>query len=148
MAGPSASPAATLRILMSGPRDTRMMVVYGYARLVGYDRNYDLVPDILKSLDVKDDRIFTLHLRKGMKWSDGAPFTAEDFRYFWEDMASNRKVSPAGAPREMMVDGEPGQVRRHRRDDRPLRMGEAQPRVPAGAGRGRRRSTSTSRRTT
>ncbi len=98
-------PGGTLRILMSGPRDTRMMVVYGYARLVVYDRNYNLVPDILKSLDIKDDRIFTLHLRKGMKWSDGAPFTAEDFRFFWEDMAGNRKVSPAGAPREMMVDG-------------------------------------------
>jgi peptide/nickel transport system substrate-binding protein len=98
-------PGGALRILMSRPRDTRIMVVYGYARLVVYDRRYDLVPDILKSVDVEDDRIFTLHLRKGMKWSDGAPFTTEDFRFFWQDMAENKMVSPSGVPREMMVDG-------------------------------------------
>ena len=103
-------PGGTLRILMSSPRDTRMMVVYGYARLVRYNRKYDLVPDILKSVDVTDDRIFTLHLRKGMRWSDGAPFTTEDFRFFWQDMAENKKVSPAGVPRDMMVDGVPAKV--------------------------------------
>jgi peptide/nickel transport system substrate-binding protein len=33
-----------LRLLMSQSRDTRMMVVYGYARLVGYDTNWRPVP--------------------------------------------------------------------------------------------------------
>ncbi len=103
-------PGGTLRILMAKPRDTRMMVVYGYARLVVYDRHYDIVPDILKSVDIIDDRIFTLHLRKGVKWSDGAPFTTDDFRFFWQDMAENKKVSPSGVPREMTVDGVPAKV--------------------------------------
>src|SRR5580700_924273 len=35
-------PGGELRMLMSSPRDTRMMVVYGYARLVGYTPNFDL----------------------------------------------------------------------------------------------------------
>ena len=30
------NPGGELRMLMGGPKDTRMMVVYGYARLVGY----------------------------------------------------------------------------------------------------------------
>ena len=30
------NPGGELRLLMGGPKDTRMMVVYGYARLVGY----------------------------------------------------------------------------------------------------------------
>lgn len=34
----------TLRMLMSQPKDVRMMVVYGYARLVGYDETWVLVP--------------------------------------------------------------------------------------------------------
>ena len=29
-----------------------------------------------------DGKTFTLFLRKGMKWSDGAPFTADDFVKF------------------------------------------------------------------
>ena len=39
-----------LRMLMGGAKDVRMMVVYGYARLVGYDRDFELVPDILETL--------------------------------------------------------------------------------------------------
>jgi peptide/nickel transport system substrate-binding protein len=73
----------TLRMLMGQTRDVRMMVVYGYARLVKFDYRLDLVPDILQKVDVEDERVFTLHLRPGHRWSDGAPFTAEDFRYYW-----------------------------------------------------------------
>ena len=95
-----------LRMLMAKDRDIRMMVVYGYARLVGYDRNLELVPDLLESFDAQEGRIFTLKLRKGHRWSDGQPFTTEDFRYYWEDVASNKELSPAGPPRELLVDGE------------------------------------------
>ena len=82
------------------------MVVYGYARLVGYNEKLELVPDILKAVDVEDGRIFTLHLRKGHRWSDGEPFTSEDFRYWWEDVANNEALSPTGPPPELFVDGE------------------------------------------
>ncbi|MBV8091215.1 MAG: ABC transporter substrate-binding protein, partial [Alphaproteobacteria bacterium] len=99
-------PGGELRMLMGGPKDTRMMVVYGYARLVGYTPALKLVPDILKSLEVEDARVFTLHLRQGHKWSDGHPFTSEDFRYWFEDVARNSKLSPSGLPISMMVNGE------------------------------------------
>ena len=95
-----------LNILMGKAKDTRQMVVNGYARLVVYDRNFDLVPDIAQSIDVQDGRIFTIHLRKGHKWSDGHPFTAEDFRYWWVDMATNKKLYKLGPPAEMVVDGQ------------------------------------------
>jgi peptide/nickel transport system substrate-binding protein len=95
-----------LRILMSGAKDVRMMVVYGYARLAGYDRHYAIVPDILERFEVEEGRIFTFHLRPGHRWSDGEPFTAEDFRYFWEDVANNPELSPTGIPVELMVEGE------------------------------------------
>ena len=93
-----------LRLLMGRSKDIRLMVVYGYARLVAYDREFNLVPDLLTKIDVKEERIFTLHLRKGHKWSDGHPFTAEDFRFWWEDVVNNKKLSPGGPPREMLVD--------------------------------------------
>jgi peptide/nickel transport system substrate-binding protein len=96
-----------LRILMSSAKDVRMMVVYGYARLVVYDRRLQLVPDILEKVDIEEGRVFTLHLRPGHRWSDGEPFTAEDFRYFWEDVANSPDLSPMGLPAELMVDAEP-----------------------------------------
>jgi len=99
-----------LTMLMGSAKDTRMMVVYSYARLVGYDRDFKIVADIAESYDVEDDRIFTFHLRKGMKWSDGKPFDAEDFRYFWEDVANNPDLSPTGPPSVLIVDGEAPKV--------------------------------------
>lgn len=97
----------TMDMLIGRARDVRMMVVYGYARLVGYNRNFDIVPDILESMNVVDGRIFTLKLRKGHKWSDGRAFTSEDFRYFWDDVANDSELSPAGPPRDLLVEGEP-----------------------------------------
>jgi peptide/nickel transport system substrate-binding protein len=95
-----------LALLMGRSKDVRLMVVYGYARLVAYDRNYDIVPDILESVDVDEGRTFTLGLRKGHRWSDGHPFTSEDFRYYWEDIANNPELSPYGLSPVFTVDGE------------------------------------------
>ncbi len=96
-----------LRLLMGKPKDVRMMMVYGYARLVAYNARLEIVPDILERLDVREGREFTLYLRKGHRWSDGRPFTAEDFRYYWEDVAGNAELSPFGLPKVLLVDGEP-----------------------------------------
>jgi peptide/nickel transport system substrate-binding protein len=96
-----------LRTLQAKDRDIRMMVVYGYSRLVGYDEQLRLVPDILERVDNPDGRVFTLHLRPGHKWSDGHPFTAEDFRYYWQDVANNKELSPFGLPQALLVDGRP-----------------------------------------
>lgn len=95
-----------LHLLMAGSRDLRQMTVYGYARLVGYNSELELVPDILESFEVEDECIFTFQLRRGHRWSDGAPFTTEDFRYWWEDVANNEELSPTGPPSILIVDGE------------------------------------------
>ena len=93
--------------LVPRPRDIRYISTYAYTRLVGYDRNLRLQPDIVEKVENEDDRIFTFTLRAGHRWSDGTPFTAEDFRYYWEDVAQNADLSPAGPPEFMMVDGNP-----------------------------------------
>ncbi|MFC6673096.1 ABC transporter substrate-binding protein [Marinobacterium aestuariivivens] len=93
----------TLNILMGKEKDTRRMTVYGYARLVRYDESLELVPDILQAVEVEQERIFTLHLRPGHRWSDGEPFTSEDFRYWWEDVANNDQLYPVGPPAVLKV---------------------------------------------
>ncbi|MBS7542608.1 ABC transporter substrate-binding protein [Ancylobacter oerskovii] len=97
----------TMRMLMGDQRDIRAISIYGYTRLVVFDTAGRIVPDLLEKVDVEEGRIFTLHLRKGHKWSDGWPFTSEDFRYWWEDMANNDRLSPGGPPNvQLYVDGE------------------------------------------
>ena len=87
-------------------RDIRIMNVYGYSRLVGYDEDYTFVADILDDFTVEDGRIFTLTLRPGHRWSDGAPFTTEDFRYLWFDVQLNEELRPYGPDYRMFdVDG-------------------------------------------
>jgi peptide/nickel transport system substrate-binding protein len=93
--------------LVPRPRDIRYISTFTYTRLVGYDRNLQLQPDLLEKYENKDDRVFTFFLRPGHRWSDGSPFTTEDFRYYWEDVAQNADLSPAGPPEFMMVDGKP-----------------------------------------
>jgi len=103
-----------IRMLDRGGRDARAMVVFGYARLMtwqsGADGSYSLVPDILERVAVEEGRRFTLHLRAGHRWSDGAPFTTEDFRIWWEDIANDPALSPAGPPAELIAGGEPPKV--------------------------------------
>ncbi len=96
----------SIRTLITREKDIRLLVVYGYARLVAYNEELEIVPDILEKVEIEDGRVFTFYLRKGHRWSDGAPFTTEDFRYFWEDVANNDKLTPSGPTTALAVDGE------------------------------------------
>ncbi len=96
----------TLNTMVSRSKDIRQMVVYGYARLVGYNHKYELTADILLSYDNQDDKVFTLKLRPGHHWSDGAPFTSADFEYWWKNVANNPLLSPSGPPDFLRVEGQ------------------------------------------
>jgi peptide/nickel transport system substrate-binding protein len=97
-----------MRTLIGSQKDIRVMTINGYARLVGYDEKLNMLPDILESYEVAEDRIFTFRIREGQKWSDGSPLTTEDFRYCWEDVWLNEELSPGGPATALMVDGKPG----------------------------------------
>jgi len=99
-----------LDMLISSARETSLMTVYSYTRLIVYDDKFKLQPDILENYDVSEGRVFTFRLRAGHKWSDGHPVTTEDFRFFWEDIANNRELSPSGPSIELLVDDRPPEV--------------------------------------
>jgi peptide/nickel transport system substrate-binding protein len=96
-----------IRILIGGQRDIRLMTIYGYTRLVGYDENLNLHPDVLEAYEVTEERIFTFKIREGHKWSDGSLLTPEDFRYCFEDVHLNEDLSPGGMSTYLLVDGKP-----------------------------------------
>jgi peptide/nickel transport system substrate-binding protein len=103
---PQAQSGGQINILMSKSKDVRRMVTYGYARLVGFTEKLTLAADILESYEVAEGRIFTFTLRAGHRWSDGHPFTTDDFRYYWEDVANNKDISSFGPPKALLVNGQ------------------------------------------
>jgi peptide/nickel transport system substrate-binding protein len=69
-----------------------------------------IVPSAAKSWEQSaDGKIIRLKLRKGMRWSDGAPFTADDFVFWFEDLYSNKDLVPAPIA-DMSAGGKPGRV--------------------------------------
>ncbi len=69
-----------------------------------------LAPQVAKAWSISDDgKRTTLFLRKGMKWSDGTPFTADDFVFWFEDIYQNRELAPSPTP-ELSAGGRPGRV--------------------------------------
>lgn len=96
-----------VRMLVGSQRDTRLMTISGYSRLVGYDEKLQLEADVLASYEAVEDRIFTFKIREGHRWSDGEFLTSEDFRYAWEDVVLNEDLRRGGLPRELLADGKP-----------------------------------------
>ncbi|NLR98312.1 ABC transporter substrate-binding protein [Rhizobium sp. P38BS-XIX] len=95
----------SVRTIIGSQNDIRFMTIYGYARLVGYDRTLTLQPDILESFTSVNDTVFTFKLREGHKWSDGHPLTSNDFRYWWEDVILNKQLTPGGGALELRPHG-------------------------------------------
>lgn len=54
----------------------------------------DIIPNVAKDYEILDGgRTFVFHLRPGMKWSDGEPFTSEDIAFWWEDIVMNEDLN-------------------------------------------------------
>lgn len=63
--------------------------------LLGFSKD-EMVPeaDLALGYEVSEDKkSFTLYLRKGLKWSDGVPFTVDDIIFMFEDLVWNEAVS-------------------------------------------------------
>ncbi len=55
-----------------------------------------VMPYLIKRYEFSEDyKTLTLYFRKGMKWSDGYPFTANDMLFTWEDVILNKELTPA-----------------------------------------------------
>jgi peptide/nickel transport system substrate-binding protein len=68
----------------------------GYESLVVWQRNgKDIAPGLAERWDILDEgKTYRFHLRRGLKWSDGVPFTSEDLMYFYEGELLNLEITP------------------------------------------------------
>ncbi|MEE9332464.1 MAG: ABC transporter substrate-binding protein [Granulosicoccaceae bacterium] len=96
----------SLRMLIGRQKDIRYVPINSYSRLVCYNQQLEMLPDILESYTVEEGRIFTLHLRPGHRWSDGSDFSSEDFQYYWDNVVLNKEYLRGGPPVSLKVNGE------------------------------------------
>jgi peptide/nickel transport system substrate-binding protein len=81
--------ASNLMPYMSG--DSTSIEISGkiFSGLMAVDREQNLIPDLAKSWDISEDqRTITFHLRDGVTWSDGTPWTSEDLEFQYQMMVN------------------------------------------------------------
>jgi peptide/nickel transport system substrate-binding protein len=63
--------------------------------LTKYDKNLNLIGDLAQSWEIKKNGLeITFHLRKGVKWHDGAEFTADDVVFTYQKVTDPKVPTP------------------------------------------------------
>jgi len=102
----------TWRRAWMGPKDQNgLNKIFGETVLRADPANpTKVIPNIFKGWEISDGgKVYTFYLRKGMRWSDGAPFTADDVMFVYEDIYSNKELYPV-FPKEFIAGGKPGKL--------------------------------------
>lgn len=67
---------------------------YGFSLLRYLNDGKDVVPGLVESWESNDDASeWTLHFRKGLKWSDGEPWTTADIMFWWDDIIAGQHLA-------------------------------------------------------
>lgn len=102
----------TLRRAFTGPGDDENGNRWvSMDKLVYWDyTGTKFMPAVARKWEFSEgNRVFTIYLRKGHKWSDGAPFTADDFVFWYQDIYLNKDLVPTPHP-TFMINGKPGRI--------------------------------------
>ena len=92
----------------NGPQDVGILEArLAYDGLVRWDAiSREVLPNLAVRWDVEDGgREYTFYLRKGVRWSDGHPFTAEDILFWYHHVLLNKELTPV-VPRDFQRGGE------------------------------------------
>ncbi len=75
----------TLDPAISGEATSHIYIMQIFSGLVRLDESLEPVPDIAERWEVSNDgQRFTFYLRGNVRFHDGTPVTAHDFKYSWE----------------------------------------------------------------
>jgi peptide/nickel transport system substrate-binding protein len=70
-----------------GPSGGYQGMVYSGALLRLHEDTLDYIPNMAESYSIAEDGLtFTFHLRQDLKWSDGEPLTAHDFKWTYDQV--------------------------------------------------------------
>ncbi len=69
----------------------------------------ETVPHLVRDVEISEDMTtFTMHMREGMRWSDGEPLTSDDVVFWYEDVLHNEDLTPSIGT--VWLDGETGRA--------------------------------------
>jgi peptide/nickel transport system substrate-binding protein len=111
----------------TGPADFHAFDRNTYEAMLRWpaDLRNPIEPNLAKKWEWSDDnKTLTLYLRKGLKWSDGEPFTVDDILFWWNDIELDKNLTPAPHA-EYVVNGKPMEVEKV--DDYTVRLHYAGP---------------------
>ena len=102
----------TWRRAFLGPADANNYIRVVYDSLFRFSPDgASIEPKIAAGADPSADfKTWTLRLRKGSRWSDGAPFTADDILFWYKDVLLNKDLTPAFPAWIRNADGTPALV--------------------------------------
>ncbi|HXH65015.1 MAG TPA: peptide-binding protein, partial [Mariprofundaceae bacterium] len=87
--------ATTLIPMLAGDAASQDVAGQLYLPLLKYDKNLNLVGQLAESWQVsKDNLTLTFHLRPGLRWTDGKPFTSADCLFTLKLMQDAHTQSP------------------------------------------------------
>ncbi len=85
----------TLDPALASDAESAIYIVEIFSGLVSLDRNLKVIPDIAEKWEMSSDgKSYTFFLRKEVKFHDGRPVTAQDFKYSFERAANPALASP------------------------------------------------------
>lgn len=86
----------TWKQFADGPGDLAAMTTLFYETLIRWDPLLqEFHPNLAVDWSVEDQgRTFVFELRRGIRWSDGAPFTADDILFWYHHVLLNRDLTP------------------------------------------------------
>jgi len=101
----------TLRGVALGPETSNDIQTAMLAGLFRFsDDLSERYPEVAEAYELSDDfRSCIITLRKGIRWSDGVPLTADDVMFYFEDWQFDEEISPVLST-DWIQGGEPMQV--------------------------------------
>lgn len=67
--------------------------VTGFEPPLAFNMDATVGPNVIENWYYSEDFMTaTLHIRKGIRWSDGAPLTADDMLFWWNDEVYNKEL--------------------------------------------------------
>lgn len=92
-----ASTADAKRLIPMLATDTATSGISGrmFNGLTKYDKDIKIAPELAESWDVSEDgMVITFHLRRDVKWHDGAPFTSADVLFTYNTLRDPKVATP------------------------------------------------------
>ena len=93
---PSGVYGGTLQTVLASTDPSWLWMTVTHDHLVTWNPEYtEIVANVAESFEViEEGKSYVFHLREGMKWSDGEPFTSADLVWWYENVMLNKSLTP------------------------------------------------------